>query len=164
VTTAEVESRIQRLQETVDGLLGEIERLPADVLYREPTTGEWPVMSTLAHLAELMPYWAHQAEQIVREPNQPFGRTHADADRLGAIEQHGHDSLDAMVPRVRASLTECVATLRRLPDDALSKVGNSPQRGQMSVEQLVDQFICNHAAEHAEQIRATLQTLHTARR
>jgi len=164
VTSAEVEDKIQRLQKTVDGLLGEIERLPAEVLYREPTAGEWPVMSTLAHLAELMPYWAHQAEQIARDSSRPFGRTHEDTDRLGAIEQHGHDSLDAMVPLVRAALTECVATLRALPENALSAVGHSLNRGEMTVEQLVDRFICHHATEHAEQIRATLQTLQTAPR
>jgi uncharacterized damage-inducible protein DinB len=158
------EDKISRLQQSVDELVGEIQRLPADVLYREPAPGEWPVMSTLAHVAELLPYWAHQAELVAREPSAPFGRTHEDAGRLGAIEQHGQDSLDSMVPRIRASLEECVATLRQLPTNSWATVGTSPSRGAMSVEQIVDQFLCNHAAEHAVQIRATLQTLQAAPR
>jgi uncharacterized damage-inducible protein DinB len=159
-----VDEKLQGLQHTVNGLLDQIERLPAEVLYREPTPGEWPVMSTLAHLAELMPYWAHQAEQIARTPDAPFGRTHEDPDRLGAIAQHGHDSLDAMVPRIRAALAECIEAVRALPTDAWSKVGNSPTRGAMSVEQVVDRFICSHAIEHSTQVRETLQSLQTAQR
>ena len=159
-----VEDNIAQLQQTVGDLLQEIERLPRDVLYREPAAGEWPVMSTLAHVAELLPYWAHQAELVAREPSAPFGRTPEDAGRLGAIEQHGHDSVDAMAPRIRASLEECVATLRQLPATSWSTVGTSPTRGTMSVEQIVDRFICGHAAEHAAQIRATLQTLQAAPR
>jgi len=50
------EEHIQRLERSVNQLIQEIERLPADVLYRPPSEGEWPVMSTLAHLAELLPY------------------------------------------------------------------------------------------------------------
>jgi len=42
------EERIQRLEHSVNQLISEIERLPADVLYRPPSEGEWPVMSTLA--------------------------------------------------------------------------------------------------------------------
>src|SRR5262249_45806082 len=79
------------LERTVHDLLGEIEALPADVLYREPVPGEWPVMSTLAHLAELLPYWAHEAADLARSPGKDFGRTHDDPRRLGAIAQHGHD-------------------------------------------------------------------------
>src|SRR5216684_2152068 len=96
------EERIQRLERSVNQLILEIERLPADVLYRAPSEGEWPVMSTLAHLAELLPYWAHQAQGIASQPGKPFGRTHDDPDRIGAVDAHGHDSLDVAVNRIRA--------------------------------------------------------------
>ena len=158
------DERIQRIEQSVQRLIQEIERLPADVLYREPQPGEWPVMSTLAHLQELLPYWAHQAEGVVNAPDQPFGRTHEDPRRLGAIEAHGHDSLDAIVPRLRASLAECVATLRALPPDGWTRVGKSPTRGTMTVEEIVDAFLVRHAEEHAAQTQATLQALSAARR
>src|SRR5258708_13154398 len=69
------EERIQRLERSVNQLISEIERLPADVLYRPPSEGEWPVMSTLAHLAELRPYWALQPTRIPPPPRQPFRPT-----------------------------------------------------------------------------------------
>ena len=153
------EERIQRIESSVQQLVSLIEGLPAEVLYREPQPGEWPVMSTLAHLQELLPYWAHQAEGVVRSPDQPFGRTHSDPARIGAVEEHGHDSLDAMVKRIRVSLAECISTLRSLPADGWSVVGHSPSRGTMTVEQIVDAFLVRHVEEHAAQTQATLSAL-----
>jgi len=150
---------IPGLERTVEDLLGEIEQLPVDVLYREPTPGEWPVMSTLAHLAELLPYWAHEAADVAHAPGKDFGRTHDDPRRLGAIEQHGHDSIADILPRIRDGLVECEAALRTIPSDAWDAVGQHPTRGAMTVERLVQSFVVNHAAEHAAQIRATLETL-----
>src|SRR5690349_18002928 len=103
--------------------------------------GEWSVMSTLAHLAELLPYWAHEAAHVATVPAAPFGRTHEDPRRLGAIEQHGRDALEAIVPSIRASLADCVSTLRTIPEEGWSTVGHSPTRGSMTVQQIVDAFI-----------------------
>jgi uncharacterized damage-inducible protein DinB len=154
-----VEERIQRLEMSVQRLLEHIEGLPADVLYGEPGPGEWPVMSTLAHLAELLPYWAHEAERIARTPGTAVGRSHDDPDRVGAVQQHGRDSLEAIVPRIRASLDEAVTALRALPADAWASAGQHPTRGPMTVEQLVDAFLLKHAEDHAAQIQATLQVV-----
>jgi len=153
------EERIQRLERSVNQLLQQIERLPAEVLYRAPSPGEWPVMSTLAHVAELLPYWAHQAEAVASHPGQPFGRTVEDADRISAVEQHAHDSLDLAVNRIRASLQECVSVLGALPADAWSSAGQHPARGRMTIAELVDAFLVSHAEDHCAQTQATLSTL-----
>src|SRR5262245_36392003 len=153
------EDRVLRIERTVQQLIAEIENLPAEVVYREPGPGEWPVMSTLAHVAEMLPYWAHQATDVARRPGEPFGRHLDDPARLGAISEHGQDSLDGTVPRIRAGLAECVALLRALPTDAWALAGQHPARGSMTIEQFVDAFLVAHAHEHAEQIRATLATV-----
>jgi uncharacterized damage-inducible protein DinB len=148
-----------RVERTVEQLLGEIERLPDDVLYREPRPGEWPVMSTLAHLAELLPYWAHEAADLAASPGKAVGRTHEDPRRVGAIEQHGHDSLAAIVPSIRAALADCLATLRGIPDDGWSAVGQHVRGMPITPDELVQRFVVNHAEEHAAQIHTTLETL-----
>ncbi|HEX8969793.1 MAG TPA: DinB family protein [Chloroflexota bacterium] len=153
------EQRVERISRGVQEILERVEGLSGDVLYREPTPGEWPVMSTLAHLSELLPYWAQQAEDVARSPGMVFGRSLADAGRVGAIEQHGHDALDVVVPRVRAALEQCVATLRRIPAEAWTSSGQHIARGSMSVEQIVDTFLVNHVEEHAAQTEASLRTL-----
>jgi uncharacterized damage-inducible protein DinB len=153
------EERIQRLDRSVNQLIQEIERLPADVLYRPPSEGEWPVMSTLAHLAELLPYWAHQATGVAARPGEPFGRTLDDPDRVGAVAEHGQDSLDTAVSRIRSSLQECLRLLRALPSEAWSRTGQHATRGPMTVEQLVDAFLVDHAEEHAVQVQASVKSL-----
>jgi uncharacterized damage-inducible protein DinB len=164
VAVEEAEELVTRLEQTVEELLGEIERLPAEVLYREPTQGEWPVMSTLAHLAELMPFWSRAGADLAASPGMHLGRALDDPRRVEPIEQHAHDSLDAMVPRVRGALAECVATLRAVPSDGWEARGTHPRHPSISVFELVETYVCNHAAEHARQIRTTLRTLEAAPR
>lgn len=153
------EERITSVERTVQQVLHEVESLPSEVLYREPEAGEWPVMSTLAHLAELLPYWAHEAAHIAAEPGGPVGRTHEDPKRLGAIEQHGHDSLASIVPSIRAALDECTRMLRGISEEGWNAVGQHVRGMPISAAEVVDRFVVHHAEEHAAQIRATLQTL-----
>ncbi|MBV9134915.1 MAG: DinB family protein, partial [Chloroflexi bacterium] len=160
--TGHAQEQIARIESTVQTLLDEIEQLPADVLYRAPKTGDWPVMSTLAHLAELLPFWAHEAAGLAAAPGTPIGRHLDDPRRVDPIEAHAQDSLSAIVPAIRASLAECLATLRAIPETGWQTVGQHISRGPMSVEQLVQAFLCNHATEHANQIHATLRELSAA--
>jgi uncharacterized damage-inducible protein DinB len=155
------QNRLERLEQTVQRLIQELEHLPTELLYREPRPGEWPVMSTLAHVVELMPYWAHQALEVSRRSadGQPFGRTHDDPDRVGAVQQHGRDSLDSMLPRVRSACTEAVDTLRQIPPHGWARTARHATRGDMSVEQIVDQFLVSHVEEHLSQARAAISAL-----
>jgi hypothetical protein len=157
------EEYIGRVERTVQQLLLEIERLPRDVLYREPEPGEWPVMSILAHLAELLPFWAHEAADLAASPGRAVGRTHDDPRRLGAIEQHGQDSLADIVPRIRAGLEECLATLRGISAAGWAAVGQHVRRGPITADELVKAYVVDHAEEHAAQIHTTLETLRAAK-
>jgi hypothetical protein len=65
------------------------------------------------------------------------------------------------VNQIRASLRECVSTIRRIPADAWTTVGTSPTRGTITVEQIVDRFLVSHAEEHTTQAQATLTALHS---
>jgi hypothetical protein len=118
-------------------------------------------MSILAHVVELMPYWAKQALEVSRRSadSQPFGRTHDDPDRIGAVQQHGRDSLDSMLPRVQTACAEAVDLLRQIPQDRWTRTARHANRGDMSVEQIVDQFLVNHVEEHLTQARAAISAL-----
>jgi uncharacterized damage-inducible protein DinB len=156
------EEHIARVEATIHQLIGEIEKLPAEVIYREPEPGEWPVMSTLAHVAEILPYWSHEAADVARSPGKEFGRSLDDPRRVGPIERHGHDSVQTIVQLIRQALTECVQTLREIPADAWHVTGQHPSRGPMTPDQIVDTFVVRHAEEHAGQIQRTLKTLQSS--
>jgi uncharacterized damage-inducible protein DinB len=149
---ARLDAGLQRLVRTLDGL-------PSEALYTPPADGEWPVMSTLAHVAEMLPYWAHQGALIAATPGRPFGRTHDDPGRLGAIDEHGHDALAVIGPMLHASLAEAIGVLRTLPDGALAATGQHPARGTMSVQNIIDSFMTGHLDDHVNQIQTALQQL-----
>jgi hypothetical protein len=158
---ASVEQRTQRLQAAVEGVLRRVEGLGEAQLYRRPGDGEWTVMENLAHLAELMPYWSQQAREVAAraENNQPFGRTHEDPDRIGAVDRHANDRLDQVLPRIREGLTEAAATMRALPAEGWSKTARHQNRGEMTVTDILDQFLISHAEDHAEQIDEALRAV-----
>jgi len=153
------EERIARIERAVEQLLADVRNLPDEALYREPEDGEWTIMSTLAHVAEILPYWAHQAEAIARAPGEPFGRPLDDPQRVGFVAEHGNDQLEVAVGEINASAEECLRTLRALPADAWAKSGIHPSRGAMTIEDVVDSFLAGHVEAHVRQVNAALEAL-----
>jgi hypothetical protein len=154
------EDLARRLETAGQALLRRVEPLADQALYRKPADGEWSVMQVLAHVSEMLPYWSRQAREIVtrERDNEPFGRTHDDHGRIAAVEQHGSDHPDTMLARLRSGLAEAVGTLRGLPPQAWARTGQHARRGEMTVEQIVHDFLVLHLEEHAQQIEATLST------
>ena len=76
---------------------GPLASLDAGKLYRAPAEGEWTIMQNLAHIVEFMSYWAGVIEKLAAAPGGTFGRTAQDDGRLGAINEHGSDSLEQIV-------------------------------------------------------------------
>jgi uncharacterized damage-inducible protein DinB len=154
-----VDEQMRRLERGVSDLLSRVRGLPDEALYREPSDGEWSIMQNLAHVAEMLPYWAHQAERINAAPGQPFGRTHDDPVRIGEIEAHSNDVLDEMLTRIESAARECIAILQALPAEAWSKAGVHPSRGSMTVTQMVDAFVVGHIEAHARQVEDALEAV-----
>jgi uncharacterized damage-inducible protein DinB len=147
------------MNDGIDRLLTRLKGLPADALYREPRAGEWPVMSTMAHVVEMLPYWAGQATLIATKPGTPFGRTHDDPGRLGAIAAHASDPVEVVRTSLQSSREASLRALKALPEAAWDVTGEHPTRGKMSVSQVVEAFMVRHVEEHCEQVEATLASL-----
>jgi uncharacterized damage-inducible protein DinB len=146
----------ERIERAVQALLTRLEQLPNDALYREPGAGEWAVMSTLAHVIEMLPYWAKQCQSIAASPGSAFGRTHDDPGRLNAIAAHGQDSLSAASASLRASADEAIAILQSIPRETWSVKGEHVRRGAMSIEQVIDEFMVRHVEDHLVQVNVAL--------
>jgi len=149
------EERARRIEANVSALIAR--NASDDGLRRTNATHEdWDPIRVLAHVAEFLPYWAAQAKDVAerRSNGQPFGRTHTDPARIAAIEDHAHDELAPTVARLRSALAGSVALLRSIPDDAWTKTGTHARRGEMTIEQVVDQLMCDHLLEHLTQADA----------
>ncbi len=152
---------VGRLQSALAGTLTEADRLHLRDAYARPAAEEWSAAEILAHLAEMLPYWAEQARAVAArgQDGEPFGRTQDDPDRIAAVRQHARDDLRELAAGVRASLDRAAAVLGAIPEPGWQRTGRHARRGEMSVTQIVEQFLVEHAEEHGQQLAAVLARL-----
>jgi hypothetical protein len=150
------ESRVMR---AADVLLVRLDGLPVEALYRAPSSAEWPVMSILAHVVEMLPYWATQCRRIVRQPGISFGRDLDDPGRLEAIAAHAQDPVEVVRTSLRTAVDEALATLRAIPESERQAMGQHVRRGPMSAARVIDELMVSHVEEHVAQVDATLREL-----
>jgi hypothetical protein len=151
-----VQKSYKELNQLIDGPLA---RLDPQKLYKSPAEGEWTIMENLAHIMEMMPYWANEIEKLVARPGQNFGRTAQDEGRLQGIREHGTDDLAqtrAVLPVSYARLEE---VLCRLKDSDLKLVGHHIRYGEKSLDWFIEEFVTGHLTNHLEQIKLCLAAI-----
>jgi hypothetical protein len=121
----------------------------------DPDTGErWDRGQVLAHVAEMLPYWAEQVELVVAGDQVPIGRSRSDPRRVGAIERDRGEDPSRLLDRVDDGVGVVLALLERLDDDALARSGRHELLGEMTAAAIVDRFLVDHLEEHAGQLEA----------
>ena len=133
----------------------------ADRFGTEPEAS-WGPRETLAHVAEMLPYWLGEYERLVeagRGPGdgQPFGRLATDTLRLGVLERDRTLPLRELFDRIDSA----IGRWERRTSAATSAgdgaaVGLHPRLGEMTASELRDRFVVGHLEEHVEQLEALL--------
>ncbi len=146
--------RAARLGAAIEG----IARDAATIEGRRDVPDGWSTSEILAHLVEMLPYWAEQARTVAQRPHngEPFGRTHDDPARIAAVERGAEEDARTLLPRVREALAQATAVLEAIPAADWQRSGRHANRGEMTVAMIVDQFLVDHANEHAAQFQAVL--------
>ena len=118
-------------------------------------TEQWEASQIWAHLAEFIPYWIEQLQQInaayVSEP-VPFGRTKQDEARIAAIEIGRHRPLADLWAVISADIAQLDAFLAGLSTTDWAVVGVHPSLGVMDAPAIVDRFLVAHIEEHVQQL------------
>jgi hypothetical protein len=145
--------RARRLQAAAGRIRAAAVLLPDDARTDpDPESGErWDRGQVLAHVAEMLPYWAQQAE-LVAGGQAEFGRVSSDPDRIAAIERDRREDPQRLLGRVDEGVAVVLALLDRLDDQALARTGRHQTLGEMTVAELVDRFAVAHLEEHADQL------------
>jgi DinB superfamily len=147
--------RAGRLLAAAGRIRGGAAVVPDDALVTDPDpeTGErWDRGQVLAHVAEMLPYWAQQAELVATGRQAEFGRVKGDPDRIEAIERDRRDDPERLLGRIDEGVAVVLALLDRLDATALARTGRHPTVGAMSVAEIVDRFAVAHLEEHADQL------------
>ncbi len=155
--------RSQRVEALVDGILAHVRAVPPEALQRRTQEGEWTAMELLAHVAEILPYWARQARDVSERAGdgELFGRStvnpEEDPGRLAAITGHGGDQLTTIESLLQTGLTQAIADLRAIHHERWDRNGTQANGQVTTVAQIVEQRLIGHLQSHAEQLARILQ-------
>ena len=147
-----------RLEGAAEALLAEVATLPPDLITWKPSAEAWSVMEILCHVAEFVPYWTGQTLQIVRQPDDPWGRVHTDTARLDAVAPAGARSPADVVHAIRSGARSSAAAIRELRDDdlAIEATSRNPRWGRKPASFVIDDLLIHHVEKHLGQVRRTV--------
>ena len=152
----EVQSSVEELR----GLIyGPFSQLPTEKLYQRPAENEWTLMENIAHIIEFMPYWGNEISKLVKNPDQPFGRTMEDPGRLRGISEHSHDTLPQTLANLNSSYAHLDSVLQSLHDSDLAITGLHKKFGQRTLAWFIEEFVTRHLRAHLEQIQQCLAAI-----
>lgn len=132
---------------------------PLSAAYGTEPEADWGPREVLAHVNEMLPYWATQIRVILAgDPAgaTPFGRISTDPDRLGRIAADRELRVGDLLDRIAPSLAIVEDVLAGLSPDDLERRGLHSTRGELTVGSAADRFLVSHVAEHVEQLRSIL--------
>jgi hypothetical protein len=88
----------------------------------------------------------------------PFGRVATDEIRLAIIERDRTLPLRELFGRIETAVERTSVRLGQLEEGEIAALGEHPRLGQMTVDEILDRFVCGHLEEHAAQLREILAT------
>lgn len=121
----------------------------------------WGAREVLAHTAEMLPFWLGEFERIVVARRgagvaQPFGRTAADALRIGILERDRTLPLRELFDRIDAGIERWERRLATGIAGEGNAVGIHSRLGELTADQVRDRFVIVHLDEHLAQLREIL--------
>jgi len=144
----------ERLQALVDELTERLTQLPEAAFTQRPAPDEWTAAEVVAHMAEMMPYWANALAAVAADPSRPFGRALDDPDRVGAVAGANDAPRADALTRLRHAAHEAATALSRLDEDAWQTLGTHHARGPMRVADAVRSLVIEHAEGHVQEALA----------
>jgi uncharacterized damage-inducible protein DinB len=150
--------RLERVYEDVARLLQD----PgvASRLGTAPGKDAWSAMQTLGHMTEMIPYWLNHCGVLIAATGSPprFGRTAGSPERLAGVAHGATADPDALLGRLKEAVRAAAGTIRKLSEAERNKRGLNPERGEMTVAEVIESFIVGHAEEHLAQVQAALRS------
>ncbi len=119
--------------------------------------GDWSAMETLGHTVEMIPYWMHHCGTIIRAGEPPnFGRTLESPERLEAVARAALADPDEMARLLADAVRDAARRIRAMTVGERGKTGNHNRRGPMTVADVIQILIVEHAEDHLAQVRAAV--------
>jgi uncharacterized damage-inducible protein DinB len=116
-------------------------------LVARPVAGKWSTQEVVCHLADFEPILADRMKRVIAEDRpQLIG---ADEQRFAAALQYHERNLEQELALIENTRSQLARVLRKLPPEALRRVGVHNERGPRTLEELLTGAI-NHIPHHAK--------------
>jgi hypothetical protein len=163
VTTADLVPRLEAASKRLAALRPAVEAgapWPLSDNFGTEPEASWGPPETLAHVAEMLPFWLGEIERVVDGTGEPvpFGRIATDQLRLLVLERDRSLPPRELFDRIATGTDRVARRLKALTARDTSRLGVHPRRGEMTVQEIADRFIVSHLEEHAEQLAAVVGT------
>jgi hypothetical protein len=144
-----------KLQSISDEILSEFRKLPKELMHWRPAADVWSAIDILCHIEEFVPYWTAQILVITNRSAGEWGRTHADPDRLSAVENTEARNVEDVERRLQLSVQHSAAAIANLNDADLDieAPSRNPRWGVKPAGFILDDLLLEHLRKHLGQIR-----------
>jgi hypothetical protein len=153
LTPTERRTLIDRYAAGPARLRAAIAAVPADALTWRPAPAEWSAHEVAVHCADSETQAASRIRFLAAEPD-PLVLGYDEANWAVAFDYHAHP-LEVALATVDAVRANTVALLRRLPEEAWTRVGRHTQSGRYTSEDWL-QIYAAHLEDHSRQIEANV--------
>jgi hypothetical protein len=153
LTPTERRTLIDRYATGPARLRAAIAAVPADALTWRPAPKEWSAHEVAVHCADSETQAASRIRFLAAEP-EPLVLGYDEANWAEAFDYHAHP-LELALATVDAVRANTVALLRRLPEEAWTRVGRHTQSGRYTSEDWL-QIYAAHLEDHSRQIEANV--------
>jgi uncharacterized damage-inducible protein DinB len=125
-------------------------------LLARPVAGKWSTLEVVCHLADFDPILADRMKRVIAEDNPTL--IGADENRFAAALSYHERDVEEELTIIEKTRQQLGRILRKLPAEALGRVGQHNERGPRTLQQLLETTI-NHIPHHVKFIHEKRQAL-----
>ena len=114
-------------------------------LLSRPVSGKWSTLEVVCHLADFDPILADRMKRVIAEERPTL--LGADEKHFAAALAYHERDLEEELTLLEHTRSQMARILRALPAEALARVGVHNERGEMTLERLLNTAI-NHIPHH----------------
>ncbi|MCM3160619.1 DinB family protein [Metabacillus litoralis] len=153
-------SAIESVQQSIQNIISLVKDLSEKEIRWNPSAEEWSIMQIITHVAEAIPYWVREIQQIIEHPDQTWGRGLTDETRLKMVSEENVNSLQVsdVLDQLASIPLDVEETLQALSSEDLEIIAPSrnPRFDGKPVEFIVNHLIVEHVEKHYHQIQRNL--------
>ncbi len=124
-----------------------------------PVPGKWSTLEVVCHLADFDPIGADRMKRVIAEDKPNL--IGADEKHFAKALQYHDRDLEEELAIIERTRSQMARILRKLPAEALARVGQHNERGQLTLEQLLT-TMTSHIPHHVKFIEEKRKALELA--